>query len=394
MPDHEASRSDVTLEEVAGAMAQMAADHSKLKAENADLAARLERLERGSRTAAPPDMSPGHPHGLFTGDPLDDTTAAGEATKHSQGLAAAADGASSITRRSAFKAFGAAAAAGAGVALGATVLGAEPVAASPITYVRLGGANSTGADTSITTSAGHGVLGSTSDATSAGIGGRDTSAGGGRGIEAESTHGLGLVAQGGLAPLLLTPSTTTGPPTSGSHATGEVYVDAVGFVYICSVVGSPGTWQRFTPAAPGYENADSDAGLLGKSGSVNLFSTPIRIFDTRTSTGPIGPNGGIVVQVGGLTFQSVSIPANVAGVLGNVTAVQPSGDGYLTLFASAQVAPPLVSNLNFQSGDIARGNFCVVGLNGGQMIINATGARTEVVFDATGFIYASPSAGE
>jgi hypothetical protein len=50
-----------------------------------------------------------------------------------------------------------------------------------------------------------------------------------------------------------------------------------------------------------------------------------------------------------------------------------------------KTAPPAVSNLNFQSGDMARANFCVVLMNGGEIIIYTT-ATTHVVFDVTGYV--------
>ena len=293
MSDHETARSTeggVTLDEVAGAMAAM-------RAENAALAARLEEFERRS---GPPAVTWDASAGLLE---TETPAVEGEAGEGEEDPAGASRGESGISRRSAFKALGAAAAAGAGVALGATVFGADPAAAEPMEYVRLGHSNVAVAETSITTDMGHGMLGSTSDATSAGIGGQDTSTGGGTGVQAQSTNGLGLVAQGGLSPLLLTPSTSAGPPTSGAHSRGEVYVDAAGFAFVCSLAGSPGTWQRITPAAPDYNN--SDAGSLGMSGSLNLLRDPRaairlaqRVRADRAEFGHRRPSGRNDVRLG------------------------------------------------------------------------------------------------
>jgi hypothetical protein len=400
--DHDATESDATLDEVLRELAQMARDQAKIKAENAQLAARLERLERevpGSvgRSADPGPGSGRVPTPHPDPDPDADASASngqargGEALDHGD---VAEDG-SGISRRSAFKALGAAAAAGAGVALGAGLLGADPVAAAPVQYVRLASTNASTAETSITTVAGNGFLGSTSDATAAGLGGQDTSTTGGMGVMAASTNGLGLVGQGGRAPLRLLPSTALGPPTAGDHARGEVFVDVFGDFFVCSNPGTPGTWQRVTPAAPGYNN--NEPGSIGLSGSVNLLSAPIRVFDSRQTgaanpsdpsrpAGPVPALSTTDLQIAGATVGSVSIPAGIVGVIGNVTAVGPAGGGWLTLFPTGG-AQPLVSSLNFQSGDAARGNFCVVGLSGTGKLSVFNEVQTDVVFDVAGFLY-------
>jgi hypothetical protein len=367
MSDHDIPAGAGELEAITSAMARMAADQSRLRAENAAMADRLARLEHqggGSGSAGPT----GSNH-----RPSAPVTSGGSNVS----------GGSAFSRRSAFKAMGAAAAAGAGVALGASVLAADPAAAA-VEYVKLSELSDSDATTNIVTTAGYGFQGTTSDATAAGIGGQDTSTGG-IGVQAQSTNGLGLVAQGGLAPLQLTPAATTGPPASGTHGMGEVYVDSTGEVFVCTASGAPGTWQRFTPAAPSYDNALD--GSLGAAGSVNLLSTPIRIYDTRPSGFPLHANSGVVVTVAGQTVGGVTVPPNVVGVIGNITVVNPSGQGWITIFAAAETAPPDTSNINFQTGDIARANFCVVRLNGGEMIIYALDASTDVVFDVTGFIF-------
>jgi hypothetical protein len=64
----------------------------------------------------------------------------------------------------------------------------------------------------------------------------------------------------------------------------------------------------------------------------------------------------------------------------------PDVDSPDTLFPHGE-ATPLVSNLNFQRGDEARGNFCVVALDAtGKMDVFAQSA-TQVIFDITGFVF-------
>ena len=87
-----------------------------------------------------------------------------------------------------------------------------------------------------------------------------------------------------------------------------------------------------------------------------------------------------------MTVNGITIPLTATGIIGNATVAAPSADGFLTLYAAAQIAVPAVSNLNFQSGDVARANFCVVLLNGAGEIIIYTTATTDVVFDVTGYV--------
>jgi hypothetical protein len=110
----------------------------------------------------------------------------------------------------------------------------------------------------------------------------------GDGVLGVSLNQIGVSAQGGLAPLLLVPATgAAGPPAAGTHSQGEVYVDSSGSFFVCRSGGSPGTWQRLVPAAPGYNNLDASG--LGTAGSLNLLIAPIRAFDTTISDPPADP---------------------------------------------------------------------------------------------------------
>jgi hypothetical protein len=242
---------------------------------------------------------------------------------------------------------------------------------------------------------GYGVKGSiaTMSFLNAGVLAEDTSTGGAFGLLASSEKGYGALLVGGLAPLLLEPGNATGPPTTGDHTQGAIYTDSSSTIFNCVAGGTPGTWQRMVPAAPGYNNADP--GSLGTAGSLNLLKAPIRVFDTRLAhtpavpsraAGPVAAGSTTPLQITGLTVGGIHIPSGAVGVIGNVTVVTPSGQGYLTLFPTGETLR-LIASVNFQSGDIARGNFCVVGLNAsGQMSVFSS-VSTDVVFDVAGFVY-------
>ena len=71
----------------------------------------------------------------------------------------------------------------------------------------------------------------------------------GTGVNGFSTSGYGGQFDGGKAQLKLVPKGTTGRPTTGSHAKGEIYMDTAGALFVCTVGGTPGTWRRFTTTA-------------------------------------------------------------------------------------------------------------------------------------------------
>jgi hypothetical protein len=65
--------------------------------------------------------------------------------------------------------------------------------------------------------------------------------------KATASYGYGGWFEGvGRAQLKLEPASTAGPPTTGSHQVGEIYLDARGSLFVFTSQGptSPGTWRR------------------------------------------------------------------------------------------------------------------------------------------------------
>ena len=71
----------------------------------------------------------------------------------------------------------------------------------------------------------------------------------GAGVHGKSTSGYGGVFEGGKAQVRLVPKSTSGRPTTGSHAKGELYLGSTGNLYICVTSGTPGTWRKVTTTA-------------------------------------------------------------------------------------------------------------------------------------------------
>jgi hypothetical protein len=110
------------------------------------------------------------------------------------------------------------------------------------------------------TAEGHGVAGDSSASGFPGVLGRNNGSGNGVtgtsiggtgvrglggwiGVHGVSTTNTGVVAEGRV-PLRLVPGTTVGPPVAATHFRGEVFVDNVGDLYLCTAGGNPGTWRK------------------------------------------------------------------------------------------------------------------------------------------------------
>jgi hypothetical protein len=417
-----------------------------------------------------------------------------------------------VSRRGALRALGAAAAGGAGLAIGSTLLGSQPAGAANGDAVFLGQGNAAADSTQVETTVAYGLIGSTTDPAGGGLWGLDGSTSGGTGVLGASTAGVGVTAtssgivailgtltgsgegaiagedqtqqaapsygvfgssisgdgvratsdtgygvfatltgdgdgairgidestqtdsygvagnsnsgfgvvassvdgigittSGGLAPLLLSPAQgLSGPPTGGTHSQGEIYVDEAGAVFVCTAdsqvitirgVGThitPGTWQQVSLAAPDYnDNIAAISGSLGRAGSLNLLSAPIRVFDTTVAdppalktraAGPLAAGSTANLLLTGYAVDGITVPHGAVGVIGNLTALQPAGAGTLIAYptGSKVPVPPTVS---FVKG-ATTASLCIVGLNTtGHATVKATGSATGCTFDVAGFVF-------
>ncbi|MFJ9548469.1 hypothetical protein [Streptomyces erythrochromogenes] len=119
--------------------------------------------------------------------------------------------------------------------------------------------------------------------------------------------------------------------------------------------------------------------------------TPTRFLDTRDGTGAakqrVGPGGVVTLQVAGVK----GIPASgVTAVVMNVTAVQPTEAGHVTVYPNGQAAPG-VSNLNFTPGQIVPNLVTVPVVNGKVDLRNNSGS-VDLIADVTGYYAATGSA--
>jgi len=134
--------------------------------------------------------------------------------------------------------------------------------------------------------------------------------------------------------------------------------------------------------------------VLAQNSSADYVAlSPARLLDTRTGsttidgvgagTGALGPRETRVLQVGGRG--GVPSSAVTAAAL-NVTAVNPSSAGYLTVWSGTGVTP-LASNLNLNPGRTIP-NLVISQLDssGRVSIYNGSSAATQVVVDVQGYL--------
>jgi hypothetical protein len=119
--------------------------------------------------------------------------------------------------------------------------------------------------------------------------------------------------------------------------------------------------------------------------------TPTRVLDTRNGTGApkakLAGGGTLTLQIGGAN----GIPAGVAAVAINLTAVDETGSGFLTPYADG-TATPATSGLQFGTTAIAGMAIVPVGADG-KIDIHDSGSSTDVIGDVSGYFTAG-TAGE
>lgn len=125
--------------------------------------------------------------------------------------------------------------------------------------------------------------------------------------------------------------------------------------------------------------ADVAGWFVGDPGLVPLPS-PVRLVDTRTGFGPVEAATTLLFGVGGLA----GLPTAAGAVVLNVTAAEPTTDGYLTVWPCDQPRPT-ASNLNFAAGSTVA-NLVLTRLAGDGRVCAYAHGTTHVVVDAAGWL--------
>lgn len=126
-------------------------------------------------------------------------------------------------------------------------------------------------------------------------------------------------------------------------------------------------------------------GYFGSGGGTTTVIDPVRVVDSRSGQGtvkrPMGPGETRQIQVAGVS----GVPSNAKAVLLNVTAVDTTSWGWMTVWPS-NVAQPTVSNLNWDGGRTVP-NMVIVGLSptGTISVYNDLGT-TQLLVDVFGYM--------
>ena len=184
--------------------------------------------------------------------------------------------------------------------------------------------------------------------------------------------GLGRVLQFALPDDMLT-SAPAGPPTYNNPNDFEQVRDSNGVLWLS---GPGGAWRRDNSL-----RVDTPAGTAA--------FTPARLLDTRSGA-PL--NGGTTYTFGPFNGTH-GLPTDAVGIVGNLTVVDYTGAGYVSIFPGG-VAWSGTSSLNFAPPFAASGwanSFTVgfgTGANTGKISIrfSANGIKSHVVIDVTGYL--------
>lgn len=141
--------------------------------------------------------------------------------------------------------------------------------------------------------------------------------------------------------------------------------------------------------AAGDFNGRNDVFLFSQALSgTDLFTLPpCRLFDTRRpEDGPaLGSNAPVILDLDG----ACGIPATARALVLNVTVVQPTGTGYLTLYPG-DAEPPVTATATFAAGALRTNNAAVpLSLDGSRSlglraVVNGNGT-VHVVLDVAGY---------
>jgi len=139
-----------------------------------------------------------------------------------------------------------------------------------------------------------------------------------------------------------------------------------------------------------YSPSAADANGIGLLYSP--LTTPIRLFDTRAAipgfpaceylNQPIAA-GGELVKNAFVTCGGVTIPSTAQAISGNATAIQASGNGFITFWPDGPARPP-VSNLNYVAGQTLPNAF-TVSLSAGGNFRAYSLATVNIAVDVSGY---------
>jgi hypothetical protein len=205
----------------------------------------------------------------------------------------------------------------------------------------------------------------------------------GTAVVGESNTGIGLHARRS-GRLRQDPAVTSSPAAAPSYSPNqfEQVRDSNGVLWIHGTTGvAPAIWRRVNTLR--FDTADGSGGVF----------KPFRLVDTRS--------GAIKGSATTWTYSVLSgpggastIPADAVGVVGNLTAVNFTNVGFLTIFPAGVAYNPSTdpSSLNLIPGAGAVANAFIVGLGSGGGLSSAVSVfigspgQSHFIIDITGYV--------
>ncbi len=148
------------------------------------------------------------------------------------------------------------------------------------------------------------------------------------------------------------------PPPAAQHCVATVGI------------GTPAA----APTAQSSATADAGAGFTGIQ--------PKRLLDSRAGR-PVGAGRAIELQITG----RAGVPVGATAAVLNVTAIDPCGSGFVTVYPCAASAPPLASNVNYVARE-ARPNLVIARLSSNGRACIYSMVQTDVAVDLMGWFAA------
>jgi len=212
-----------------------------------------------------------------------------------------------------------------------------------------------------------------------------------------------------------TVAASDGPPTGG-------VTFAAGSTVLCSNVAlSSGVAQCISTLAPAgtvtvsatYSEGVGESDFAPSTGTTSILVsagpysaiTPVRICDTRASnpSGLIGAatqcngagNVGGTIAAGATKDVNVAgnftVPSTATSVVLNVTVVDPTGSGFLTVFPDGSTEPG-TSDVNYVTGEVVP-NLVEIGVGVNGDVSFYASRQTDIVVDVEGYTSATPLGG-
>jgi hypothetical protein len=130
---------------------------------------------------------------------------------------------------------------------------------------------------------------------------------------------------------------------------------------------------------------DAPQGTPAPAHGASTFApvTPTRLLDTRNgigASGRVGPGRQVVLEVA----NDVNVPTNATAAVLNVTAVNPSAAGFITVYPCSDRVPD-TSTLNYVTGQTVA-NTTIAALSGAGQLCVWTFAETDILADITGWL--------